>query len=306
MKSVSANPAYPTSIEPPRSADATRWFGAAAVTVALHVAVLLVSFDVVHGTGGDEFAPMSIELSLEIGAPKPPPTIEVPIVDRAPVDFTPQLAQIGGDSPFLISAPTVTTLPAQSKLTSTNAGGATAQARSPDTSGGRSGDIGTGSDDAPLAAGALDNFTSSAGSGGAGGTGSGSGNGSGTGRGDGGSGTGSGGGSGKGFGGALDRAANSLRPPAPAPQLRLSGRPEYPRSCRQGLCRAGQPCEGSSKWKVTVAAAGGKPLKVECLEPMLCELQNASIRKFFQQSDFPKTEQASVYVFPVKMFVHDE
>lgn len=305
MKSVSANAAYPTSIEPQRGVDATRWFAAAAVTVALHVAVLLVSFDVVHGTGADEFAPMSIEVSLETAAPKPPPTIEVPVVERAPVDFTPQLAQIGGDSPFLISAPTITTLPAQSKLSSTNAGGATSQALSPDTSGGRSGDIGSGSEDAPLAAGSLDNFTSSAGTGGAGGP-SGAGNGAGIGRGDGGSGTGSGGGTGKGFGGALNRAVGALRPPAPTEALRLPGKPLYPRSCRQGLCRGGQPCEGSSKWKVTVAAAGGKPLRVECLEPMLCELQNASIKKYFQQSDFPKTEQASVYVFPVKMYVQDE
>ena len=104
--------------------------------------------------------------------------------------------------------------------------------------------------------------------------------------------------------GSFAKMLNAMAPPAPREALRLPGKPAYPRACRQGLCRNGQPCEGTSQWQVTVPAAGGKPLKIECLKKMDCELQNASIRKFFADSKFAPTNEDSVYLFPVTMNTH--
>jgi hypothetical protein len=87
----------------------------------------------------------------------------------------------------------------------------------------------------------------------------------------------------------------------PAAPLRLPGKPVYPRACRQGICRHGQPCEGTSDWKVFVAASGGKPVNIECARAMDCELQNRAIREFFAGAKFPATGRATVYVFPVSM-----
>jgi len=136
------------------------------------------------------------------------------------------------------------------------------------------------------------------------GVGSGDGFGDGTGSGHSGSGKGSGmgpGGTGAGFGGV----ASTTSPQTALQQLRLAGKPVYPRACRQGLCRHGSPCEGCSEWRIHVSPEGGKPLKIECLKKMECELQNASIRKFFAEADFPRTGLTSAYVIPVRMFTRD-
>lgn len=98
----------------------------------------------------------------------------------------------------------------------------------------------------------------------------------------------------------FSRIVNAMNPPMSREALKL-GKPAYPRACRQGLCRNGRPCEGSSEWKIFVAAAGGKPARVEAVKKMECELQNASIRKFFSESVFPKTNEDAVYLFPVTM-----
>jgi len=137
------------------------------------------------------------------------------------------------------------------------------------------------------------------------GVGSGDGSGDGTGSGRSGSGKGlgmGGGGTGTGFG----AAANATSPQTSVQQLHLAGKPVYPRACRQGLCRHGPPCEGCSEWRIHVSPEGGKPLKIECLKRMECELQNASIRKFFAEAGFPRTGRAIVYVIPVRMFTRKE
>jgi len=94
--------------------------------------------------------------------------------------------------------------------------------------------------------------------------------------------------------------------PAAVQVLRLAGKPIYPRACRQGLCRHGQPCEGSGEWRVYVAAGGGKPVKIECAKRMECELQNDSIRRFFAEARFPRTKEATVYIIPVRMYIGEE
>ena len=104
----------------------------------------------------------------------------------------------------------------------------------------------------------------------------------------------------KGLGSALDRALGSGGQPH-AQTLRLSGRPMYPKACREGLCRDGRPCEGTGSWEITVAAEGGRPLKVECLQRMPCELQNASTRQFFSEREFPKAAKTMTYIFNVTM-----
>ena len=86
----------------------------------------------------------------------------------------------------------------------------------------------------------------------------------------------------------------------------MAPEPEYTRTCRQGLCRYGQRWEGCSEWRIHVSPEGGKPLKIECLKKMECELQNASILKFFAEADFPRTGRSSVYVIPVRMSTRKE
>lgn len=104
----------------------------------------------------------------------------------------------------------------------------------------------------------------------------------------------------------FDRAVDAISRQMAPQTLQLAGKPDYPRACRQGLCRHGQPCEGCSEWRVLAPAEGGKPARIECLRKMDCELQNASIRKFFAESRFPAAGRATVYLIPVRMYVHEE
>ena len=107
----------------------------------------------------------------------------------------------------------------------------------------------------------------------------------------------------RGPGNALERALSV--PVASAqdrtPTLRIPGRPIYPKACRDGLCRQGRPCEGVSVWKVSVPADGGVPFNIECIQSMECELQNASIRKFFSTVSFPGSTRVMTYLFTVPM-----
>lgn len=100
-------------------------------------------------------------------------------------------------------------------------------------------------------------------------------------------------------GNALDRAMGVNQPRVQT--LRIPGKPIYPKACREGLCRQGRPCEGTSSWEVWVAAEGGRPTKVECVKRMPCELQNASTQMYFQTHEFPKTDQPMTYLFNVTM-----
>jgi len=104
---------------------------------------------------------------------------------------------------------------------------------------------------------------------------------------------------------SFDRVASAM---ATQNQMLLAGLPDYPRACRRGLCRNGRPCESSSIWKIWVAAQGGTPTKIQCFDPMECELQNASIRKYFSEQNFPKTAAPTAYMFtvPMMMLYYDE
>jgi hypothetical protein len=99
----------------------------------------------------------------------------------------------------------------------------------------------------------------------------------------------------------FSRVANQMVGEHQRSTFALKGQPSFPRACRQGLCRRGTPCEGNSEWRVSVPAGGGAPTKIEAISQMDCELQNASIRKFFNDYKFPASERARVYIFPVKM-----
>lgn len=99
----------------------------------------------------------------------------------------------------------------------------------------------------------------------------------------------------------FSRVANQMIGEHQRSSFALKGQPSFPRACRQGLCRRGTPCEGNSEWRVSVSAGGGAPTKIEAISQMDCELQNASIRKFFSDYKFPASERARVYIFPVKM-----
>lgn len=144
----------------------------------------------------------------------------------------------------------------------------------------------------PLGAGEVDAGT---GSGKPGGTATGSGAGTGEGV------TGHVAASGQGGKDLFSRVANQMIGEHQRSSFALKGQPSFPRACRQGLCRRGTPCEGNSEWRVSVAASGGAPTKIEAVSQMDCELQNASIRKFFSDYKFPASERARVYIFPVKM-----
>src|SRR5262249_34890514 len=82
-------------------------------------------------------------------------------------------------------------------------------------------------------------------------------------------------GSGQGGKDLFSRVADQMVSEQQRSSFMLKGQPAYPRSCRQGLCRHGVPCEGSSEWRVTVPAGGGTPTKIEAISQMDCELQNA-------------------------------
>lgn len=98
----------------------------------------------------------------------------------------------------------------------------------------------------------------------------------------------------------FDRVASAMATQNP---MLLAGLPEYPRACRRGLCRSGRPCESTSVWKIWVQAEGGVPSKIHCLDPMECELQNASIRKYFSAQQFPRTSVPTAYMFTVPMMI---
>jgi len=99
----------------------------------------------------------------------------------------------------------------------------------------------------------------------------------------------------------FSRVANQMAAEHQRASFALKGQPNYPRACRQGVCRNGVPCEGSSEWRVTVGPSGGAPSKIEAVSTMDCELQNASVRKFFSDYKFPASERTRIYIFPVKM-----
>jgi len=288
-----------------------RWIPFIVLAAALHAAALFISMDALRGTGANDFhCEGALEITVQSTAPElmeEPPSAN-PGVLRVPVQY---VATLGAEEvTFVLSSADVTqqvqpkgaVLPAASVADLDPLG-----IPNGPVNGARGGPLAEGTD-SPLAAGPIgEGF----------GTGTGRGTGNGAGAGLGGSGIGAPGGRGGGAGGegrgqlgkgggnAIDRKIDAMRGPATVPALRLPGKPMYPSACRSGLCRSGTACQGNSEWKVAVSASGGQPTKVDAVRKMECELQNASIRKFFNETKFPATGEDCVYQFPVTMMLQD-
>lgn len=65
----------------------------------------------------------------------------------------------------------------------------------------------------------------------------------------------------------------------------LSGKPDYPRSCRRGECRHGEPCEGRCRFRVLVRDAGGLPEKVELLQSAGCRRLDDRALRWLEKSN---------------------
>lgn len=65
----------------------------------------------------------------------------------------------------------------------------------------------------------------------------------------------------------------------------LSGKPDYPRACRRGECRHGDPCEGRCRFRVTVREAGGLPEKVELLQSAGCRRLDDRALRWLEKSN---------------------
>ncbi|MCK6471994.1 MAG: hypothetical protein L6R28_09635 [Planctomycetes bacterium] len=65
----------------------------------------------------------------------------------------------------------------------------------------------------------------------------------------------------------------------------LSGKPDYPRSCRRGECRHGDPCEGRCRFRVTVREAGGLPQKVDLLQSAGCRRLDDRALRWLEKSN---------------------
>lgn len=65
----------------------------------------------------------------------------------------------------------------------------------------------------------------------------------------------------------------------------LSGKPDYPRACRRGECRHGEPCEGRCRFRVTVREAGGLPEKVELLQSAGCRRLDERALRWLEKSN---------------------
>lgn len=120
---------------------------------------------------------------------------------------------------------------------------------------------------------------------GSGGLGGGGGQGRGSGRGLGGGG-GQGGGSGRGLGGGDGQGEGGGE--GVEPDFALAGKPVYPVECRRGECTGGSPCEGISRWRVTVQSPNAKPSRIERLQSAGCEHLDASTENFLREARIPR------------------
>lgn len=64
----------------------------------------------------------------------------------------------------------------------------------------------------------------------------------------------------------------------------LSGKPDYPRACRRGECRLGEPCEGRCRFRVTVRESGGVPENVELLQSAGCRRLDERALRWLERS----------------------
>jgi hypothetical protein len=67
----------------------------------------------------------------------------------------------------------------------------------------------------------------------------------------------------------------------------LAGKPVYPVECRRGDCNGHSPCEGISRWRVTVLSANAKPSRIERLQSAGCERLDANTEAFLREAHIP-------------------
>ncbi|MCZ7646911.1 MAG: hypothetical protein M5U26_16750 [Planctomycetota bacterium] len=79
-------------------------------------------------------------------------------------------------------------------------------------------------------------------------------------------------------------------------QLRLPGKPVYPRDCRAGHCKHGKPCEGVSVWRVAASEAGHPPAAVELLSGAGCANLDASVKRYLERSHMPSAGEFEVRI----------
>jgi hypothetical protein len=84
-------------------------------------------------------------------------------------------------------------------------------------------------------------------------------------------------------------------------ELRLPGKPVYPLSCRRGECH-GVPCEGVSRWRVTVPSAGARPSKVDLLASAGCSRLDESVRSYLSQVCVPR---AGIFILRIRFELTD-
>lgn len=76
--------------------------------------------------------------------------------------------------------------------------------------------------------------------------------------------------------------------------LELPGKPVYPLPCRRGDCRGGRPCEGTSRWRITVPQAGAPASRIELLQSAGCPRLDQSARAYLERTPVPR---AGVFTF---------
>ena len=72
------------------------------------------------------------------------------------------------------------------------------------------------------------------------------------------------------------------------PDFALEGRPVYPISCRRGDCSGYRPCEGVSRWRITVAAPNATPSRIERLQSAGCSKLDDSVESFLRDARVPR------------------
>jgi hypothetical protein len=72
------------------------------------------------------------------------------------------------------------------------------------------------------------------------------------------------------------------------PDFALNGKPVYPVECRRGDCTGRAPCEGISRWRVTVLTPNARPSRIERVQSAGCEHLDASTESFLREAHIPR------------------
>lgn len=90
-------------------------------------------------------------------------------------------------------------------------------------------------------------------------------------------------------------SADGNRPPTCASKgedgdadFALGGKPIYPIACRRGDCAGDKPCEGVSRWRITVLTPNSTPSCVEQIVSAGCARLDASVASFLRDARIPR------------------